>query len=187
MVRFSAFFSSSMISASILRFKFSSELFPKLCYMLFSLKKKPIKSEQKYLRSVKQGDCVLWSYHTFNMLTFFPNSKNNIWLSSNLFKYGLFFLFSLKKVLMFIYFWEIGRDRTRTRKGQRGRHRIQSRLQTPGSELSAQSLMRGSNSQTARSWPEPKSDAQLTDPPRHHWISFYKLGAVHIYWSHSRR
>ena len=38
--------------------------------------------------------------------------------------------------------------------------------QAPGSELSAQSPTRGSNSQTARSWPERKSDAQLTEPPR---------------------
>ena len=36
-----------------------------------------------------------------------------------------------------------------------------------GSKLSAQSPTWGSNSQTARSWPEPKSDAQLTEPPRH--------------------
>ena len=32
--------------------------------------------------------------------------------------------------------------------------------------LSAQSPTQGSNSSTARSWPEPKSDAQLTEPPR---------------------
>ena len=35
-----------------------------------------------------------------------------------------------------------------------------------GSRLCAQSLMRGSNSQTTRSWPEPKSDAQPIEPPR---------------------
>ena len=39
--------------------------------------------------------------------------------------------------------------------------------QAPGSELSAQSLTWGSNSSTTRSWPEPKSDAQWTEPPRH--------------------
>ena len=38
--------------------------------------------------------------------------------------------------------------------------------QAPGSELSAQSLMRGLNPQTVRSWPELKSDAQPTEPPR---------------------
>ena len=40
------------------------------------------------------------------------------------------------------------------------------RKQAPGSEPSAQSLTRGSNSRTARSWPEPRSDAQPTAPPR---------------------
>ena len=38
--------------------------------------------------------------------------------------------------------------------------------QAPGSKLSAQSPMQGLNSQTARSLPEPKSDAQPTEPPR---------------------
>ena len=38
--------------------------------------------------------------------------------------------------------------------------------QALGSELSAQSPTRGSNSGTARSRPEPKSDAQPTEPPR---------------------
>ena len=49
--------------------------------------------------------------------------------------------------------------------GQRDRETKNPR-QPPGSELSAQSSMRGSNSQTARSWPELKSDTQLTKPPR---------------------
>ena len=34
------------------------------------------------------------------------------------------------------------------------------------SELSAQSLTRGSNPRTVRSRPEPESDAQPTEPPR---------------------
>ena len=38
--------------------------------------------------------------------------------------------------------------------------------QAPGSKLSAQSPTRGSNSWTLRSWPELKSDAQPTEPPR---------------------
>ena len=42
----------------------------------------------------------------------------------------------------------------------RGRERhTQNLKQAPGSELSAQSLMRGSNSWTVRSGPELKSDA----------------------------
>ena len=36
----------------------------------------------------------------------------------------------------------------------------------PGSEPSAQSPTRGSNPRTVRSSPEPKSDAQRTEPPR---------------------
>ena len=38
--------------------------------------------------------------------------------------------------------------------------------QAPGSDLSAQSPTRRSNSRTARPWPEPKSAAYLTEPPR---------------------
>ena len=50
----------------------------------------------------------------------------------------------------------------RQRQHERGRVRereTQNLKQAPGSELSAQSLMRGSNSRSARSWPELKSDA----------------------------
>ena len=50
--------------------------------------------------------------------------------------------------------------------------------QAPGSELSAQSLTRGPNSQTTRSRPEPKSDAQPTEPPRRPLNS-----AFSSYWS----
>ena len=42
-----------------------------------------------------------------------------------------------------------------------GAHNLKQAL---GSELSAQSQTRGSNSWSARSWPEPKSDAQPTEP-----------------------
>ena len=51
-------------------------------------------------------------------------------------------------------------------KGQRERE-TQNLKQTPGSELSAQGLKWGSNPQTVRSRPEPKSDASLTEPPKH--------------------
>ena len=51
-------------------------------------------------------------------------------------------------------------------KGHRERE-TQNLKQAPGSELSVQSLTRGSNLRTMRSWPEPKSDAQPTEPPRH--------------------
>ena len=57
------------------------------------------------------------------------------------------------------------RDRAWMGEGQRERE-TQNLKQAPGSELSAQSPTRGSNSRTSRSWPEPKSDASPTEPPR---------------------
>ena len=57
------------------------------------------------------------------------------------------------------------RDRVQVGEGQKDRG-TQSPKQAPGSELSAQSPMWGLNSWAARSWPEPKSDAQPTEPPR---------------------
>ena len=67
---------------------------------------------------------------------------------------------------MFIYiFWE--RKREREKAGEEQKERETENLnEGPGSELSAQSLMWGLNSQTMRSWPEPKFVAQLTEPPR---------------------
>ena len=72
---------------------------------------------------------------------------------------------------MFIYF-ERERERQRqrqrqsvSREGQRERE-TQNLKQAPGSELSAQSPTWGSNSWAVRSWPELKSDAQPTEPPR---------------------
>ena len=35
--------------------------------------------------------------------------------------------------------------------------------------------MQGSNPRTMRSWPEPKSDAQLTEPPRHPGVSRFLI------------
>ena len=46
-----------------------------------------------------------------------------------------------------------------------GEGQTQNLRQAPGSELSAQSLTWGLNPWTMR-WPEPKSDAQPTEPPR---------------------
>ena len=59
------------------------------------------------------------------------------------------------KTFFYVYFWEresvsgVGAERE-------GDTEPKTAL---GSELSAQSLMRGSNPQTMRSWPEPKLDA----------------------------
>ena len=69
---------------------------------------------------------------------------------------------------MLIYFWKGDRAQV----GQRERE-TQNLKQAPGSELSAQSPMRGSNPQTVRSWPEPKSDAQLTEPPRRPYVYLF--------------
>ena len=64
---------------------------------------------------------------------------------------------------MFIYFWD--RNRAWVEEGQRESGDTQSEA---GSRLRAVSTepMWGSNPQTARSWPEPKPDAQPTEPPR---------------------
>ena len=52
-------------------------------------------------------------------------------------------------------------------RGEAGRQRhTQNPKQAPGSALSAQNLTWGSNSQTVRSTPEPKSDAPPTELPR---------------------
>ena len=77
----------------------------------------------------------------------------------------------IKKIfLTFIHFL---RERETEHEQERGREReTQNLKQAPGCALSAQSPTRGSNSQTARSPPEPKSDAQPTEPPRRPYFSF---------------
>ena len=71
---------------------------------------------------------------------------------------------SLKKFFfMFIYFWERERQSANGGGAERGRHRIWTRLQAPGSELSAQSLM---GAQTHRLWDHDLSQSQLLN-----WLS----------------
>ena len=69
----------------------------------------------------------------------------------------------------FTYFWKRERERERVsaqrEEGQKERE-TQNLKQAPGSELSARSLTRSSNLQTARSWPELKLHPQPTEPPR---------------------
>ena len=69
---------------------------------------------------------------------------------------------------LFFHFYVFLRDRAWVGEGQRDRE-TQNVKQAPGSELSAQSLTRSLNPWIMRSWPEPKSDAQLTQPPRCPW------------------
>ena len=66
---------------------------------------------------------------------------------------------------MFLFIFETERDRAWAGEGQK-EAKTPNMKQAPGSELSAQNPMWGSNSRTVRSWPELKSDAQLTEPPR---------------------
>ena len=63
------------------------------------------------------------------------------------------------------------RQRQSTSRGGDRERETQNPKQALVSELSAQSPTQGSNSWTMRSWPEPKSDAQPTEPPRR--PSFY--------------
>ena len=65
------------------------------------------------------------------------------------------------------------------------RHRIWSRLQAL-SKRSAQSLMRGLNPQTVRSWHELKSDAQPTEPPRRPVTKFLISHLESVLLSHHR-
>ena len=84
------------------------------------------------------------------------------WRINNLGDFVFFFFFNFLNVFIF----EREREtQHRQGKGQRERE-TRSLKQAPGSELSAQSPTRGWNSQTTRSWPEPKWDAQQTEPPR---------------------
>ena len=76
--------------------------------------------------------------------------------------------------LTFIYFWETERGRVWAGEGQRERE-TQNSKQAAGSELSAQSPTWGPNSQIVRSWPEPKSDTQPTEPRRRPKKCFLKV------------
>ena len=58
-------------------------------------------------------------------------------------------------------------ERQSMSRGEQREGETQNTKQAAGSELSAQSPTRGLNSRTVRSRPEPKSDGQLTEPPRH--------------------
>ena len=72
--------------------------------------------------------------------------------------------------LFFLFFFNVYvflREREKENMLGRGREqRRQNEKQAPGCELSAQSLTQGLNSRTVTSWPEPKSNAQLNEPPR---------------------
>ena len=69
---------------------------------------------------------------------------------------------SLFLLNVYLLFWERAREHKHGEGGgERWRHRFWRWLR-----LWAVSPTRGSNSPAVRSWPEPKSDAQPTEPPR---------------------
>ena len=83
-----------------------------------------------------------------------------------------FFFFFLIFFQRFLFIFGTERDRAWTAEGQRERE-TQNRKQAPGSEPSAQSLTRGSNSRTARSWPGwSRMLNRLRHPGAPHWEQF---------------
>ena len=105
--------------------------------------------------------------------------KWKTWVTPFFLKF-LFWTFK-KKFLMLIYFWERERDRERVGEGQRERERdrIRSRLQAPSCQHRAP--WRAQTHESVRSWPEPKWDAQLTEPPRQLWVTPFlrKMQLIH--------
>ena len=89
-------------------------------------------------------------------------------LSVFCFVFNFFFFF-----LRLNYFWERERESKQGRGGAETKGDTESeagsRLRAISTETEQSSLSstRGSNSRVVRSWPEPKSDAQPTEPPRH--------------------
>ena len=103
--------------------------------------------------------------------------------------FGTFFklvflnFYFIKKFFLNVYFWD--RDRALVGEGQRERE-TQMQKQAPGSEVSVQSPRQGSNSQTMRSWPEPKSVAQPTEPPRHPYFIFIISALLRYNWQNCK-
>ena len=76
-------------------------------------------------------------------------------------------------LIFFMFIFERERDR-QSQQGRGKERATQNGKQAPGSGLSAQSPVGGSNPQTVRSWLELKLDAQPTEPPRCPCISYFK-------------
>ena len=87
------------------------------------------------------------------LILYFWNFSWN-WLK----KIRILVTFLFKKIFFNIYLFLRQRE-TEHEWGRARERETQYLKQAPGSELSAQSPTRGLNSRTARSWPEPKSDA----------------------------
>ena len=87
-------------------------------------------------------------------LTVLQETRNHL-----IYLFILFIIIYLLIIYLFIYL-------STSRGGAEREREAQNLKQAPGSELSAQSAMWGSNPLTVRSSPEPKLDAQLTEPPK---------------------
>ena len=89
----------------------------------------------------------------------------------------------LKKFFnVYLFIFERKRERVCAQAGEGHRAReTQKPKQAPGSELSAQSPTRGSNPQTVRSRPEPKPDAEPTEPPKCPSAGLFKCGVGDSY------
>ena len=108
---------------------------------------------------IPSGSCLKCYFPTYLLSpysTCTPNSYSVGWE-----KPGSVFFFQASQVTLFFFFhfffqrlfiFRTERDRAWTGEGQRERE-TQNRKQAPGSEPSAQSSTRGSNSRTVRSWP----------------------------------
>ena len=99
---------------------------------------------------------------------------------NNLQKAILFFLI----FLMFIYFWETERDRVGMGEGQRVRE-TQNLKQAAGFELPAQSLTRGPNPQTVKSWPQQQADTRPTEPTRRPKLVLYSFNMDKLVHAHA--
>ena len=116
--------------------------------------------------SKQLGACMwgvaLWLWLSCrDSLSFSQSANLGVWFELPVCFLSFFFFFFNFNVYLFL------RERESTSGGGSEREGdTESEEQTAGPEPSAQSPMRGSNSQTVRSWPELKPDAQPTGPPR---------------------
>ena len=92
---------------------------------------------------------------------------------------NLMFTINKKDTYLVDFFFNVYlflRDKETAWAGEKQREReTQNLKQTPGSELSAQSLTWGLNPRTARSWPEPKTLNQLSHPGAPYKHSILKI------------
>ena len=95
-----------------------------------------------------------------------PKDSTNTWIQQSHRMWNHLEEICLKICLTFIYFWETKRDKVWAGEGQKERE-TQNPKKAPDFELSAQRPMQGLNPWMVRSWPEPKSHAQPTEPHRH--------------------